>query len=82
MGILRYMYNLSLGRAHSPRNYVCCDDCNDWFHYECVSLSEDQINQFKEVGSKYQCPKCVVLQASKRTRRTRRPPAIYSPPLN
>uniref|UniRef100_A0AC34QLT1 PHD-type domain-containing protein n=1 Tax=Panagrolaimus sp. JU765 TaxID=591449 RepID=A0AC34QLT1_9BILA len=36
------------------RNYIGCDGCNDWFHFECVGVTEEMSKRIK----KYTCPLC------------------------
>ncbi|CAC5424940.1 unnamed protein product [Mytilus coruscus] len=28
---------------------IACDNCNNWYHYECVGLTEDNINSFQKL---------------------------------
>eukprot|EP00039_Didymoeca_costata_P018008 m.331728 g.331728 ORF g.331728 m.331728 type:complete len:1565 (+) comp16789_c0_seq1:290-4984(+) len=33
---------------------ILCDECNDWFHLECLGLTDAEINESEE----YYCPSC------------------------
>eukprot|EP01084_Bolivina_argentea_P001540 2846_1 len=40
---------------------IACDDCNDWFHFNCVDLTQQQINKIKRDNVLYSCPYCTGL---------------------
>ena len=37
---------------------VHCDTCHEWYHYDCVSISHEQVKRTK----KYTCPICTTLK--------------------
>ena len=36
---------------------VGCDQCNDWFHGDCVGLTEEAASELEE----YICPRCEIV---------------------
>lgn len=43
---------------------ICCDICQEWFHGECVGVSETQGRQMERKGQEYICPPCAVKKHS------------------
>ncbi|KAJ3177101.1 hypothetical protein HDU87_004593 [Geranomyces variabilis] len=41
-----------LEQTTSPEDWICCDQCESWYHFECV-----QLDTFVD-GEKYICPSC------------------------
>ena len=37
---------------------VGCDECGEWFHGECVNLSEEEESHYSQEGVSYSCPGC------------------------
>ena len=35
-------------------NMILCEDCQEWFHWKCVNLSEDEVDAI----DRYSCVKC------------------------
>ena len=36
----------------------CCDLCQQWYHFECETLSEDDIERFQDTILQYNCISC------------------------
>ncbi|XP_027204366.2 nucleosome-remodeling factor subunit NURF301 E(bx) [Dermatophagoides pteronyssinus] len=41
-------------KYESDKFYICCDQCNDWFHGRCVGVTSIRADQIDE----YFCPRC------------------------
>ena len=41
---------------------IFCDECEDWFHLECVNVTEEQAENMKANNLKYFCPPCLKKQ--------------------
>lgn len=37
---------------------ICCDSCQEWFHGDCVGISETQGRKMEKKGQEYICPPC------------------------
>ena len=37
---------------------ICCDLCQQWYHFECETLSEDDIERFQDTDLQYNCISC------------------------
>uniref|UniRef100_A0A665V1Z3 Death-inducer obliterator 1-like n=2 Tax=Echeneis naucrates TaxID=173247 RepID=A0A665V1Z3_ECHNA len=37
---------------------ICCDSCQEWFHGDCVGISETQGCKMEKKGQEYICPPC------------------------
>ena len=37
---------------------ICCDLCQKWYHFKCVSLSDDDIEKFQDTDLQYMCISC------------------------
>ncbi len=35
---------------------ICCEWCNQWYHYSCVNLTKRKANKIEE----YRCAKCLL----------------------
>ena len=42
---------------------ICCDDCDCWFHDECIGLTESQANDYSIKNLPYVCAECVRLKS-------------------
>eukprot|EP01084_Bolivina_argentea_P148200 259142_1 len=38
----------------SEKGMICCDNCDEWYHYKCVNLTEQTADSI----DKYRCPMC------------------------
>lgn len=41
---------------------IKCNDCNHFFHFGCVNITEDDANFFKSSAQPFRCDKCAVLR--------------------
>lgn len=41
---------------------ICCDRCEEWFHGDCVGISEARGRLLERNGEDYICPNCTILQ--------------------
>lgn len=41
---------------------ICCDRCEEWFHGDCVGISEARGRLLERNGEDYICPHCTILQ--------------------
>lgn len=39
---------------------ICCDSCQEWFHGDCVGISETQGRKMEKKGQEYICPPCAI----------------------
>uniref|UniRef100_A0A8C9KM29 TFIIS central domain-containing protein n=1 Tax=Panthera tigris altaica TaxID=74533 RepID=A0A8C9KM29_PANTA len=44
------------------RFMICCDRCEEWFHGDCVGISEARGRLLERNGEDYICPHCTILQ--------------------
>ncbi|CAJ0932479.1 unnamed protein product [Ranitomeya imitator] len=49
-------------KPHNNRFMICCDRCEEWFHGDCVGISEGRGRLLEKEGEDYICPNCTVLQ--------------------
>lgn len=42
------------------RFMICCDRCEEWFHGECVGITEARGRLMERNGEDYICPNCTV----------------------
>ncbi|XP_062872178.1 death-inducer obliterator 1 [Trichomycterus rosablanca] len=45
-------------QAHNKRFMICCDRCQEWFHGDCVGISEARGLLLEKNGEDYICPAC------------------------
>ncbi|XP_076022375.1 uncharacterized protein LOC143012919 [Genypterus blacodes] len=45
-------------QKHNKRFMICCDSCQEWFHGDCVGVSETQGSKMERKGQEYMCPTC------------------------
>uniref|UniRef100_A0A8C3X5B2 Death-inducer obliterator 1 n=1 Tax=Catagonus wagneri TaxID=51154 RepID=A0A8C3X5B2_9CETA len=50
-------------QPHNNRFMICCDRCEEWFHGDCVGISEARGRLLERNGEDYICPNCTPLQA-------------------
>ncbi|XP_054549884.1 death-inducer obliterator 1 [Talpa occidentalis] len=50
-------------QPHNNRFMICCDRCEEWFHGDCVGISEARGRLLERNGEDYICPNCTILQA-------------------
>ncbi|XP_029773993.1 death-inducer obliterator 1 [Suricata suricatta] len=50
-------------QPHNNRFMICCDRCEEWFHGDCVGISEARGRLLERDGEDYICPHCTILQA-------------------
>uniref|UniRef100_A0A3B5A685 Death inducer-obliterator 1 n=1 Tax=Stegastes partitus TaxID=144197 RepID=A0A3B5A685_9TELE len=43
---------------------ICCDSCQEWFHGDCVGISETEGRKIERKGQEYTCPPCTVKKQS------------------
>lgn len=44
---------------HNPdRSMVYCDSCRDWFHPECLGLTQEQVEATGDESDPWRCPDC------------------------
>ena len=41
-----------------PRFMICCDRCEEWFHGDCVGITEARGRLMERNGEDYVCPNC------------------------
>ena len=47
-------------QSEDERFMVCCDKCDDWFHGECLNMSEEEMAAYKgKPDLEFICPLCV-----------------------
>ncbi|KFQ20733.1 Death-inducer obliterator 1, partial [Merops nubicus] len=49
-------------QPHNNRFMICCDRCEEWFHGNCVGISEARGRLLERNGEDYICPNCTILQ--------------------
>lgn len=49
-------------QPHNSRFMICCDRCEEWFHGDCVGISENRGRLLERNGEDYICPNCTILQ--------------------
>lgn len=49
-------------QPHNNRFMICCDRCEEWFHGDCVGISEGRGRLLEKDGEDYICPNCTILQ--------------------
>uniref|UniRef100_A0A671T5Z6 Death-inducer obliterator 1-like n=1 Tax=Sinocyclocheilus anshuiensis TaxID=1608454 RepID=A0A671T5Z6_9TELE len=45
-------------QKHNKRFMICCDRCEEWFHGNCVGISEARGRLMERNGEDYVCPNC------------------------
>ncbi|XP_064420632.1 death-inducer obliterator 1 isoform X2 [Latimeria chalumnae] len=50
-------------QTHNNRFMICCDRCEEWFHGDCVGITEARGRLLERNGEDYICPNCIVLQS-------------------
>jgi hypothetical protein len=38
---------------------ICCDQCEEWYHGDCVGISVGQGKRMEREGKDYVCPVCI-----------------------
>ncbi|XP_044311461.1 death-inducer obliterator 1 isoform X2 [Varanus komodoensis] len=54
-------------QPHNNRFMICCDRCEEWFHGNCVGISEARGRLLERNGEDYICPNCTILQVQDET---------------
>ncbi|KAL0594526.1 Death-inducer obliterator 1 [Plecturocebus cupreus] len=54
-------------QPHNNRFMICCDRCEEWFHGDCVGISEARGRLLERNGEDYICPNCTILQVQNET---------------
>ncbi|KAJ1122630.1 hypothetical protein NDU88_001115 [Pleurodeles waltl] len=49
-------------QPHNKRFMICCDRCEEWFHGDCVGISEARWQLLEKNEEDYVCPNCVLLK--------------------
>lgn len=57
-------------KPHNNRFMICCDRCEEWFHGDCVGISEARGRLLERNGEDYICPNCTILQVQDETSST------------
>lgn len=52
---------------YNLRFMICCDRCEEWFHGDCVGISEARGRLLERNGEDYICPNCTILQVQDET---------------
>ncbi|KAI1890855.1 hypothetical protein AGOR_G00157900 [Albula goreensis] len=47
-------------QKHNKRFMICCDRCEEWFHGDCVGITEARGRLLERNGEDYICPNCTV----------------------
>ncbi|XP_066529390.1 death-inducer obliterator 1 isoform X2 [Hoplias malabaricus] len=50
-------------QKHNNRFMICCDRCQEWFHGDCVGISEARGRLLEENEEDYICPSCSPCQS-------------------
>ncbi|XP_041080158.1 death-inducer obliterator 1-like isoform X2 [Polyodon spathula] len=50
-------------QKHNNRFMICCDRCEEWFHGNCVGITEARGRLLERNGEDYICPNCTRLQS-------------------
>ncbi|XP_061114187.1 death-inducer obliterator 1-like isoform X2 [Conger conger] len=45
-------------QRHNNRFMICCDQCEEWFHGDCVGITEARGRLLEKNGEDYTCPNC------------------------
>uniref|UniRef100_A0A6Q2XLI0 PHD-type domain-containing protein n=1 Tax=Esox lucius TaxID=8010 RepID=A0A6Q2XLI0_ESOLU len=45
-------------QKHNKRFMICCDRCEEWFHGDCVGITEARGRLMERNGEDYVCPNC------------------------
>uniref|UniRef100_A0A672IUR9 PHD-type domain-containing protein n=1 Tax=Salarias fasciatus TaxID=181472 RepID=A0A672IUR9_SALFA len=45
-------------QKHNKRFMICCDRCEEWFHGDCVGITEARGRLMERNGEDYICPNC------------------------
>ena len=38
---------------------ICCDECENWVHFDCTNLSNEDLEFFKLPDKKFTCDRCL-----------------------
>ncbi|KAF7655303.1 hypothetical protein LDENG_00058040 [Lucifuga dentata] len=47
-------------QKHNKRFMICCDRCEEWFHGDCVGITEARGRLMERNGEDYICPNCTI----------------------
>uniref|UniRef100_A0A3P9QHJ5 Death inducer-obliterator 1 n=1 Tax=Poecilia reticulata TaxID=8081 RepID=A0A3P9QHJ5_POERE len=47
-------------QKHNKRFMICCDRCEEWFHGDCVGITEARGRLMERNGEDYICPNCTL----------------------
>uniref|UniRef100_A0A8C5EJ19 PHD-type domain-containing protein n=1 Tax=Gouania willdenowi TaxID=441366 RepID=A0A8C5EJ19_GOUWI len=50
-------------QKHNKRFMICCDRCEEWFHGDCVGITEARGRLMERNGEDYVCPNCTKTSA-------------------
>ncbi|XP_053338304.1 death-inducer obliterator 1 [Clarias gariepinus] len=50
-------------QKHNNRFMICCDRCHEWFHGDCVGISQARGRLLEKNGEDYICPSCSPCQS-------------------
>ncbi|KAF7664396.1 hypothetical protein LDENG_00178390 [Lucifuga dentata] len=51
-------------QKHNKRFMICCDSCQEWFHGDCVGVSETEGCKMEKKSQEYICPPCTTKKLS------------------
>jgi COMPASS component SPP1 len=44
----------------SGETMIACDRCGDWYHTDCVRLTQEEVQRYSTMNLEYTCPLCEV----------------------
>jgi len=53
-------------KAQDDRTMICCDECDVWFHHNCVHLTASKVDELSNSDKKWYCPSCQKQRPSKK----------------
>ncbi len=59
---LKSMCPICCKSCKENQNCICCDLCDKWLHYKCISLKMKEFKEFANTKSKFMCSKCCLSQ--------------------
>lgn len=53
-------------KPHNGRFMISCDNCEEWYHGDCVGITVQRGRQMERRGEEYVCPRCLKQQNKKK----------------